>query len=778
MSASLAALRRRRGVVKRSVTKLLNQLSDVEADPATKTDQAKQLVTKLENLDKEFRAAHLEVISALDDDSPDLEHEHTVMDKHEDDVSSASLRLQALLKPSSPSADTSSTRLPSRKLLPIDRSLKDTEVTLGALDDSHDDVPLLEQHQERLADLKKELYSLYEELIVLDLPDGHESLVQHEALEARLFDCSHSLKKLLGAHASRPSGTPTTATEKASKLPKLDVPTFDGDVLHWQQFWEQFEVAVHSRRSLSDAEKLVYLQQAIKGGSAQKAIVGLSQTGDQYREAIDCLQARYNRPRLIHRAHVRTIVNVQPLRDGSGRELRHFHDVLQQHLRALKTMKTEPDPSFVTSIIELKLDQTTLFEWQKHSQSTVNEVPHYQDILEFLDLRAQASETLSTPSKRHAAASPSKKSGKVAAHVALNSDSGRTRCVICPSSERHPLYACPQFKGMSHDDKLAVVKRNNLCLNCFSSGHYLKQCKSTHRCKRCQRPHHTMLHVEPESGGNPTPPQPSHSEDTPSPAQVVTNAAVKLKSSSLLMTCRVLVFAADGSSVEARALLDNGSTSSFVSQRLVQILRLTCSHQDVCVSGIAGSLASSPVRSVTNFQVSSIHSNGRRLNLTAVVLPKVTCNLPVIPVSFDPAWTHLSGLPLADPTFGEPRHVDLLLGVEVFVDILRHGRRRGPTGSPVAVETDFGWILCGGHTNGSVVPSEASLHVASLHVSVSSTDDLLRQFWEIEEPLRNQPPLSPEERFVIQHFQDNHSRSKAGRFVVPLPRRQDAKPIW
>ncbi len=34
----------------------------------------------------------------------------------------------------------------------------------------------------------------------------------------------------------------------------------------------------------------------------------------------------------------------------------------------------------------------TMFEWQKHSQSH-NEVPHYQDLLDFIDLRAQVSET-------------------------------------------------------------------------------------------------------------------------------------------------------------------------------------------------------------------------------------------------------------------------------------------------------------------------------------------------------------------------------------------------
>ena len=40
------------------------------------------------------------------------------------------------------------------------------------------------------------------------------------------------------------------------------------------------------------------------------------------------------------------------------------------------------------SIIELNLDIDTMFEWQRHSQDKTEEVPPYQDILEFLDLRA------------------------------------------------------------------------------------------------------------------------------------------------------------------------------------------------------------------------------------------------------------------------------------------------------------------------------------------------------------------------------------------------------
>lgn len=43
---------------------------------------------------------------------------------------------------------------------------------------------------------------------------------------------------------------------------------------------------------------------AFKGGSAKQVVKGLSSSGENYAEAIDCLQKRYDRPRLIHQAHV------------------------------------------------------------------------------------------------------------------------------------------------------------------------------------------------------------------------------------------------------------------------------------------------------------------------------------------------------------------------------------------------------------------------------------------------------------------------------------------
>ena len=82
----------------------------------------------------------------------------------------------------------------------------------------------------------------------------------------------------------------------------------------------------------------MYLQQALKGGSARSAVEGLSRSGENYEEVIQCLTDRCDQLRLIHQAHVKAILEAAPLKEGRGKEVCRLHDYLQQHLRALKAM--------------------------------------------------------------------------------------------------------------------------------------------------------------------------------------------------------------------------------------------------------------------------------------------------------------------------------------------------------------------------------------------------------------------------------------------------------
>ena len=228
-------------------------------------------------------------------------------------------------------------------------------------------------------------------------------------------------------------------------------------------------------------------------------------------------------------------------------------------------------------------------------------------------------------------------------------------------------------------------------MNCLKPGHFVKQCKSSHHCKICLKPHHSLLHTENRSDVERDTPA-----SIPSSVDVVTShTATTLRINALLMTCKLLIEAPNGLMIEARGLLDSASSVTFISERIFQTLRIPCASCNARFAGIAGMTHGSSIQSIAIFNIFPVSHQKRAINVTAIILPRITSDLPPSPVSFDSHWDHLSDIQLADTSFGLPGRIDNLLGVDIFSTTLLQGRRNGPPNTPSAIETEFGWVLIG-----------------------------------------------------------------------------------
>lgn len=66
------------------------------------------------------------------------------------------------------------------------------------------------------------------------------------------------------------------------------------------------------------------------------------------------------------------------------------------------------------------------------------------------------------------------------------------KCYLC--RERHYIYHCSQFQGMTATRRLEFAEQNHLCLNCFHCRHDTEHCPKPPRCLYCHGKHHSELH--------------------------------------------------------------------------------------------------------------------------------------------------------------------------------------------------------------------------------------------------------------------------------------------
>ena len=91
---ALSSNKKKRGVVRASITRLHTRISDLETSPDT--DLARRLTTRLETLVAEFKVHHYSIIDLLEDEDA-LEREQEILHDHEDEVAQLIVRLDKVV---------------------------------------------------------------------------------------------------------------------------------------------------------------------------------------------------------------------------------------------------------------------------------------------------------------------------------------------------------------------------------------------------------------------------------------------------------------------------------------------------------------------------------------------------------------------------------------------------------------------------------------------------------------------------------------------------------
>ncbi|XP_063386650.1 uncharacterized protein LOC134672624 [Cydia fagiglandana] len=125
---------------------------------------------------------------------------------------------------------------------------------------------------------------------------------------------------------------------------------------------------------------------------------------------------------------------------------------------------------------------------------------------------------------------------------------------------------------------------------------------------------------------------------------------------------------------------------------------------------------------------------------------------------------------MADPEYFNPTNIDILLGSEIFWELLEHDQISLGTGYPILHKTKLGYVV-GGPTIGLNHKQTNSVKPIQCNLIVDNTvQEQLAKFWSLEEvPDNSKQVYSVEERLCEQNFVENFTRMPDGRFSVAIP---------
>lgn len=667
---------------------------------------------------------------------------------------------------------------------------------------------------EKFADIQSELEILdASEAKNNETEDYEKKYFNHVALAKEIIQDYESQQSQTRAqlHAQAQSQSESRTSKLNSfnlQLAPLPLPVFEGHYDKWTTFHDTFVALVHNNACFSNIQKFYHLQAALKG-EASRVIDSLEITDSNYPIAFNLLIERYENKKYAIRAHMKGIFELTNVSRDSHTSLRSFLDTFLKHYRALKNFN-EPVEHWHTMLLYLltsKLDINTKKDWET---KTINKVsPSIDEFTEFLKNRCQILESVD-----HKTQESSQKrfyNNKSQVHLATNKP---IICIFC--KDNHIVNHCKEFLKLTPSLRLTEIRKREACTNCLRRGHQGRDCFFG-GCRICDKKHNTLLHlskqntsktdnmnktvatnegakVQNENRHNKSNvAQMSHTSAatqtyshsctaSTSTADACDVASLSNKSGALvnfsynnifalLSTAQVYIYDKHGNPILCRALLDNGSQSCFLTEDLWQKLQLPADKIKLPVIGI--NAVTTDITKTVKTTIKSTVSDDK-FDIQFLVINKITDNIPQY--SFDSSLINISSeFKLADPTYNYSQPIEILLGCNIFYELLLSGQVKMEPNKLILQNTKLGWIIAGPFGNFKKSVKAKKLSVQCNFVSQPDIPNNLKieeqliAFWHVEERATKKTIFSKEEAECEQHFIDNFQRAQDGKFVVKLP---------
>lgn len=553
--------------------------------------------------------------------------------------------------------------------------------------------------------------------------------------------------------------------------PQIDVPIFLGKYTQWPTFYDLFTETIHNSKFLTKTQKMQHLKSKVKG-EAERLIQHLNITAENYETAWNLLTGRYNNPLVLFTTQIEIFLNQSVIQKQTSFELKRLYDTTMECIHAIHNLGIDTstwDPLLV-HLVAKKLDTDTFTDY-KESRSSPRSLPVFDDLMSFIEKKFMALEPIQRKAKE---SSPPVKQ-PVQQHQKYNytnynqrksfprnyqavATSYKQKCLMCDLD--HELYQCKRFLNQPTEAIMKTIAKLQVCQNCLYK-HIDTICPSSKKCKKCSGDHNTIIHdaavYVPMNSKNVKPMPTAAPTEKPSssnlpPRQHNVNYVASENEEILLTTLSLDVKGSDGSLINFRALLDQGSQVSLISESAAQLLGLRRQQYQASISGIGTSSKQS--KGIVSLECHSIYGD-YQLTTEALIVSRVINNLPSVTLPNN-SWEHLQHTRLADPEYHVSKPIDILLDASVYSEIIMSGLVKGTHQSPIAQQTKLGWILSG------------HVRTFTCNVAIKTFDDI-KKYWEVEDINESSETLTADEQYCEDLFQTTTKRLEDGRYEVAIP---------
>lgn len=539
-----------------------------------------------------------------------------------------------------------------------------------------------------------------------------------------------------------------------ARVPESSVMTFGGDPKMFETFKSSFITYANSS-GFTQIQLLNVLLSKLEG-EALICVAQLHRSAENYNQAWTILEQRFNNRRVLLLALVNDLVNAPQCRHMDHSSLVRFINCFQNAYANLEKANCMYD-ELVIALVLNSLDNALLMRL-RDALGDATTLPTIEAFTKFLiselsnaaahtPSRHQSNKRSNPPTERDVSASRSKKSGSSKSKNSTigfstetgekSSDIKKRQCFLC--KEEHKTTECATF--LESNDREKLLRHYKLCIYCvLHKFNYKQPCRKREylKCDKCGDQHITLMHpmekVKTEVAftavtENESSITAATSSETTNPStgdvQIVQNcgdwpaAAMLIPDDDaitdddynyhipVLPTLIVNIMDNSGCAVPIRCMLDECSYRSYITEDVVQKLKLQKKKTDVILRGING--ISGRAKHTAKITILLEDKDLQSISSHALVVPSVTGSLPLRDFSINRKKMNKKW---ADPTFFKKGRIQALIGSDIAKYIMLTGIGMEELSKDLLLKpTRFGWIVTGTHRSKALRENATSIHV-------------------------------------------------------------------